>query len=126
VRAEKLGRIAGAGAALAIPFLPKCPLCVLPLFAAAGMGAPRGPLVEILVAAAVLGWLGMVLTSARWLPVRLAASSAASMILFARLVSAGWLAACGSALMLAVALWTWRRPGRCDAACHAPESLARP
>ncbi len=111
----RLGRIAGAGAALAIPFLPKCPMCVLPLAAAAGIVLPRGPGVEVAIDGVVAVWLATVLATARWLPVRLFAAVAAAAILGGRWLEAGWLAAGGCSLMFAVMLWTWRRARACGA-----------
>ena len=115
------GRIAGA-AALAIPLLPKCPVCALPLLAAAGIAMPHGPGVEALVVAAVAGWLVAVLSSARWRPVRLAAVAAAAAVLLGRVLDVTLLAAAGSALMCGVALWIAVRPRR----CHAPSETVSP
>jgi hypothetical protein len=122
---KKIGRIAGAGAALAIPFLPKCPLCVLPIAAAAGIAVPHGPAVEALVAAAVAVWLGAVLATARWLPVRLAAGAAALAILGGRYLAVWWLTAAGCALMLVLFAWTRSRPRPCDASCRSSLAPAR-
>ena len=52
---RRLGGIAGAAAALAIPLLPKCPACLLPLVAAAGVALPRGPVVEAAIVTAAAG-----------------------------------------------------------------------
>ena len=118
----RLGRIAGAVAALAIPFLPKCPLCVLPLFAAAGIALPHGPAVETAVAGVVGVWLATVLATARWLPVRLGAAAAAAAIIGGRWLEVWWLGAGGCVLMLGVALWMGLRPRRCDTmVCAAPK-----
>ena len=54
-----MGGIAGAAAALAIPLLPKCPACVLPLVAAAGVALPRGPMVEAAIVGAAAKTLGL-------------------------------------------------------------------
>ena len=59
------------------------------------------------------GYLASVLATARWLPVRLAALTAATAILGGRALDAGALAGTGSVLMLGVAFWSWRRPRRC-------------
>ncbi len=115
----RLGRIAGAGAALAIPLLPKCPLCVLPIAAAAGVALPHGPAVEAAVTAIVGAWLATVLATARWLPVRLAAAAAAAAILGGRWLEIRGLGFAGGVLMLGVALWIGLRPRRCASACPA-------
>jgi hypothetical protein len=115
------GRIAGV-AALAIPLLPKCPVCAPPFLAAAGIALPRGPAVEALVAAAVAGWLAVVLATARWKPVRLAAVAGSAALLLGRLLEIGPLAVAGSALMFAVAPWIAARPRR----CHAPSETSSP
>ncbi len=125
--AGRLSRIAGAGAALAIPFLPKCPLCVLPLAAAAGIALPQGPVVEAVVAAAVAVWLASVLAIARWLPVRLGAAAAAAAIFAGRGLGSVWLSLAGCVLMLAVVYWTRKKPRACDpAGCRATEPAASP
>ena len=108
------GRIAGV-AALAIPLLPKCPLCALPFLATAGIALPRGPAVEFAVAGAVTLWLGVVLATARWWPVRLGAVAGGGALLLGRYLEVAALAAAGSALMFAVGLWIALRPRRCHA-----------
>ncbi|HTR03417.1 MAG TPA: hypothetical protein VMN82_09510 [Thermoanaerobaculia bacterium] len=118
-RGGRYGGVAGAVAGLAIPLLPKCPACVLPLVAAAGVALPHGPGVEAAVAAAVLGWLGFVFASARWWPVRLAAAAAVAALLAGRALPLTALAVSGNALMVGVGLWIALRPRRCHAAARA-------
>jgi hypothetical protein len=113
IRVRRLGGVAGAAAALAIPLLPKCPACVLPLVAAAGVAMPHGPAVEASIVAAAAGWLGIVLVSARWRPVRVAAVAAAVVLLAGRALALTMLTVLGSALMLGVGLWIALRPRRC-------------
>ncbi|HTY43189.1 MAG TPA: hypothetical protein VMH79_15065 [Thermoanaerobaculia bacterium] len=122
-RGGRFGGVAGAVAALAIPLLPKCPACVLPLVAAAGVALPHGPAVEALVAAAALGWLGVVLATARWRLVRGAACAAVGALLAGRAFALPAVAAAGSALMLGVGLWIALRPRRCHGAA-GPERAA--
>jgi hypothetical protein len=110
---RRLGGVAGAVAALAIPFFPKCPVCVLPLVAAAGISLPQGPAIEALVVAAAAGWLAVVLSSARWRPVRVGATAAAAFLLAGRALALTALAVSGSLLMLGVGLWIALRPRRC-------------
>ena len=121
MRKAPAARIAGV-AALAIPLLPKCPLCALPFLAAAGIALPQGPAIEAAIAAAVAGWLILVLTTARWRPVRLAAVAASGALLLGRLLEIGALAVAGGALMFAVALWVAARPRP----CHAPTETSSP
>ena len=108
------GRIAGV-AVLAIPFLPKCPVCALPFLAAAGIALPHGPAVEAVVAAAVAGWLAVVVAAARWFPVRAGAVIGAGALLLGRFVDVAALTLSGSVLMFAVAIWIAARPRRCHA-----------
>ena len=120
----RFARIAAAAGAAAVPFLPKCPLCVLPLAAALGVALPHGPAVEAVAVAAVAGWLGVTLATARWRPVRAAALVAALAILGGRWLEAGWLSAAGCALMLGIVYWTRRRPRACaPGACEATGRL---
>jgi hypothetical protein len=122
LRKSHAGRIAGA-AALAIPFLPKCPVCALPFLAAAGIALPRGPVVEAIVAAAAAGWLAVVLATARWRPVRCAAVAGSGALLLGRLLEIGALTVAGSVLMFAVALWIAARPRHCHAASGASSAV---
>lgn len=122
----RFARIAAPVAAAAVPFLPKCPLCVLPLAAAMGVALPHGPAVEAIAAGAVAGWLGVTLATARWWPVRLSAVAAALAILGGRWLDAGWLSAGGCALMLGIVYWTRLRPRACaSGACEGDRVFAR-
>ena len=123
----RIVRIAAAGAAAAISFLPKCPLCVLPLAAAFGIVLPHGPLVEAVAVAAVAAWLGVTLATARWLPVRMWATAAALAILGGRWLGEPWMSEGGCALMLLVFYWTRRRPRACaPGACGSERAPAAP
>jgi len=103
---------------------PKCPLCLLPLFAAAGAALPPAPILNGLVAVAAAAWLGIVLSTARWLPVRAAAVAAASLLVAGRLGGPAWATAAGAALVLAVVFWTGRRPRTCTGrACGVNREL---
>ena len=113
MRRPGAGGVAGAAAALAIPLLPKCPACVLPLAAAAGVALPHGPLVEAAILAVLAAWLGVVLATARWMPVRVAAAAAVAAILAGRALEFRLAAVAGSVLILAVGLWIALRPRRC-------------
>jgi hypothetical protein len=107
--------------ALLLPFVPKCPLCLLPLFAAAGIALPPKPVLDALVAVAAAVWVATVLSTARWLPVRLTALAAAVLLVAGRALETAWVGAIGAALVLAVVFWTRRRPR----ACAAPIPLTR-
>jgi hypothetical protein len=112
----RLGRIGRSVAPLLIPFVPKCPMCLLPLFAAAGIALPPRPLLDGLVAVTAAVWVATVLSSARWLPVRVAALAAAILLLGGRALETAWVGGIGAALVLAVVFWTRRRPRACGAA----------
>jgi|RhiMetdeSRZDD1v2_1073273.scaffolds.fasta_scaffold63667_2 hypothetical protein len=62
---SRAARIAGALTALAIPLAPKCPLCLLPLAAAAGVALPSKPLLDLAVGLAASAWAALALTSRR-------------------------------------------------------------
>ena len=85
--------------ALLIPFIPKCPLCLLPLFAAAGIALPPRPLLDAAVVFAALAW-----------------ASVAALLVAGRALETAWLGAAGAALVLAVVVWTRRRARACAAA----------
>ena len=78
---------------LALLFVPKCPLCVLPLFAAFGSVLPPAPVLDAFVGAIALAWLAV------------AAGIGGALVLFAGrrldLPLAGW---SGALLMAGVAL----------------------
>jgi hypothetical protein len=102
-------------APLLLPLVPKCPLCLLPLMAAAGAALPPGPpyVLDGLVAISAAAWLGIVLSTARWLPVRAAAVAAAALLVAGRFAGSEWASAAGAVLVLAVVVWTGFRPRAC-------------
>lgn len=112
--------VAGAGGALAILLVPKCPLCLLPLSAAAGVALPSRPWLDGLALAAAAAWLAFVLSTARWLPVKAAAVAAAALLLSGRWLALPWASALGAALVLSVAVWTRRRARACAGTEIAP------
>jgi hypothetical protein len=128
MRASGGGRALRTGvriAPLLLPLIPKCPLCLLPLFAAAGWALPPAPVLDALVAACAAGWLGLVLATARWAPVRAAAIVAAALLVSGRLLASVPLGLLGGAAVLAVLFWTRSRPRACsEKACGVnPELL---
>ena len=83
VASRRLG--AGAGP-LSLLFLPKCPLCLLPLTAALGIGLPSSATIAALGVAGVLVWLGFLFFKTRrgsHVRLRLAAVAAATLALIA-------------------------------------------
>ena len=114
----RFGRIAGAGAALLIPFVPKCPLCLLPLAAAIGVALPSQPVLDGVVAIAASAWLAVTLASARWPPLKVASIAAAALLLGGRWLGVPWAGGLGAVLVLGVVFWTHRRARSCrSAAC---------
>ena len=111
-------------APLLLPLIPKCPLCLLPLFAAAGWALPPAPVLDALVAACATAWLGIVLSTARWLPVRAAAAAAAALLVGGRLLDSIPMSLAGGAAVLAVVLWTRRRPRACSGRTCAARARA--
>ena len=111
--------------ALLLPFVPKCPLCLLPLFAAAGIALPPKPVLDVAVALAATVWVATILSTARWLPVRLAALAAAALLVGGRALEATWVGMIGAALVLAVVFWTRRRPRACAAPIPPTRSPGR-
>jgi drug/metabolite transporter (DMT)-like permease len=114
-RSGRLGTLARYLAPLWIPFVPKCPFCLLPLFAAAGIALPTRPLLDGAVALTAAAWAAIVISTARWAPVRLAAVVAAVGLVAGRALESTWLTAAGAALVLAIVFWTRRRPRACSA-----------
>ena len=115
-RPSRMADLARHAPALLLPFVPKCPLCLLPLFAAAGIALPPRPMLDAAVVLAALAWASAVIVQARWLPVRAAAATAAVLLVAGRALDAVWLGGAGAALVLAVLFWTRRRPRACGAA----------
>jgi hypothetical protein len=70
---------------------------------------------DVAVALAATVWVATILSTARWLPVRLAALAAAALLVGGRALEATWVGMIGAALVLAVVFWTRRRPRACAA-----------
>jgi hypothetical protein len=103
-----LSRIGSAAAALALSLTPKCPLCLLPLAAAAGVTLPSKPLLDLGVGLAASAWAALVLASRRPAAVKGIATAAALLLVAGRaggLDAAVWAGAAG---MLASALVPFR------------------
>lgn len=103
----KASKIVARGAALAGPFvvlaIPKCPLCLLPLLAAAGIALPSGPLLDAIVIAVVTLWAAIVSIVAASARIRVLSLLAAAMIIAGRLTSIVVLSWLGIALMISIA-----------------------
>jgi hypothetical protein len=105
------GRSAGnlaAAAPVLLALVPKCPLCALPLLAAAGVAMPSGPVLDGMVAAAALLWLTMAL--ARWRsPVfRSGALAVVLLLVGGRLAGSAWASVAACAVMIGLVLWRLR------------------
>lgn len=59
-------RVAPSALPLVILVLPKCPLCLLPVFAAIGSALPPAPLLNGLVVAAAVPWLAIAWNIPAW------------------------------------------------------------
>ncbi len=101
---------------LALLLVPKCPLCVLPLFAAAGLALPTQGILNGLAAAAAAAWVALLASASRSTSVRALAISAAVLFLCGRwtgLPAIGW---AGVLLMVGVAIGVRAREhGACPA-----------
>ena len=97
-------RTAPALLPLALLFVPKCPLCVLPLFAAFDSFLPPAPVLDAIVGLTALVWL-VLLARARPSLAALAAGLGGALVLFASrwldMPIAGW---AGALAMAAVAM----------------------
>jgi len=115
-------RTAPALLPLALLFVPKCPLCVLPLFAAFGTLLPPAPALDAIVGLTALVWLTL-LVRARPSAGALAAGLGGALVLFAsrwvNLPIAGW---AGALVMAAVAMRTRARKILRSATACSPES----
>ncbi len=111
---SRAARIVGAAAALAIPLAPKCPLCLLPLAAAAGVALPSRPLLDFAVGLAASGWAAAALASRRAPLFKGMAVAAALLLIAGRAAGLDWAVWAGAAGMLGSAF------GRAE--CGRPQS----
>jgi hypothetical protein len=95
-------RVAPSALPLAILVLPKCPLCLLPVLAAAGSALPPAPLLNGLVVTAAAAWLVLVWNRTRLPVARCIAVSCAVLLLCGRWLDAPAASWIGVALMVAV------------------------
>lgn len=89
---------------MAVLLAPKCPLCLLPLLAAAGIAAPPGPVLDSIVALTAAGWGLLLFTLTRSTPLRVCGVLLAVLVVMGRLVGFAAITWIGVGLMIAVAL----------------------
>ena len=99
-----VSRIGSALAALALPLAPKCPLCLLPIAAAAGIALPAGPVLDVAVGLVASLWAAVVLSSRRAPSVKGIAAAAALLLVAGRAAGLDLAVWAGAAGMLAAAL----------------------
>jgi hypothetical protein len=96
--------VAGMAGPLVLVVVPKCPLCLLPLLAAAGVAVPAGPLLNGIVVLIAVAWSAFLLRVAASHTVRVLAVLAGALVIGGRLLSidaASWI---GVAVMLGIAV----------------------
>jgi hypothetical protein len=89
---------------MALLLVPKCPLCLLPLLAAAGIAAPPNPVINAIIGAAVIGWGTVLFTVTRSWMLRACGVLLAASVVAGRLLSIHSLVWTGVALMITLAL----------------------
>ena len=101
---------------------PKCPLCLLPIAAALGIGLPTSS--RLLTGLIVLTIVIAVATLARMAPWRYAAAAAggAALALTGRAIEAPILLGCGAAVMMVASFLAARRP-RCQFRASCPAAM---
>lgn len=105
---------------LVMLLVPKCPLCLLPLFAAAGVALPRRGLLDGFLVVAVAAWLALLASATRSIAVFAPALSGVALLLGGRwldLPAAGW---ADVLLMLVAAIGAAARRSSCNHSCPAP------
>jgi hypothetical protein len=89
---------------IALLLVPKCPLCLLPLLAAAGIAAPPSPLLNAIIGAAVIGWGTLLFTVTRSWMLRACGVMLAASVVAGRLLAIDPLMWIGITLMVTLAL----------------------
>jgi hypothetical protein len=89
---------------IALLLVPKCPLCLLPLLAAAGIAAPPSPVLNAILGAVVIGWGTLLFTVTRSWMLRACGAILAVIVVAGRLLSISPLMWIGIALMITLAL----------------------
>ena len=104
---------------LVMLLVPKCPLCLMPLFAAAGVALPHRGLLDGFLVVAAAAWLALLASATRSIAVFAPALSGAALLLGGRWLdvpAAGW---AGVLLMLAAAIGAAARNRSCERSCPA-------
>ncbi|MFY9553046.1 MAG: hypothetical protein WAU32_18015 [Thermoanaerobaculia bacterium] len=94
------GHVARIAGALALPLVPKCPLCLLPLAAAAGIALPPRLMLDLGVGLAASAWAAVVIASRRSPAVKLGAVAAALLLVAGRAAGLEWAVWSGATGML--------------------------
>lgn len=81
-------RVAGILWPCTLLLIPKCPLCLLPLFAALGLGVPSGLAINVGIACIAAGWIWFVFSAASSVLLRAGSVVVAVFLLAGRLFSA--------------------------------------
>jgi hypothetical protein len=105
---------------VAVLIAPKCPLCLMSLFAMAGVAIPAGPALQIAFIAVIIGWLLLLRRGLKgWIPLAIAIMGAALVIAgrFFPFAPATWI---GVILMGCIAVFRMRSRDRvCAGGCAA-------
>jgi hypothetical protein len=88
---------------IAFVLVPKCPLCLLPLLAAAGIAAPPNPVLNAIIGAAVLGWGTLLFSVTHSLSLRACGVILAITVVAGRFLALSPLTWIGITLMVALA-----------------------
>lgn len=113
-----LARAAALAAPVAVLVVPKCPLCILPLLALAGVGVPAaGPLLDAIAVALVGAFTFFVIRTMRSRTNIFLALAAATLLITGRLFEQPILLGAGALAMLAVAVLRTREAKRTCGGC---------
>src|SRR5215213_6833081 len=100
----------------ALLLVPKCPLCLLPLLAAAGIAAPPNRVLNAIIAIVVIGWGSLLFTVTTSALLRACGVILAAFIVAGRILAVPALTWIGIALMVSVAFGATLRC-RASSAC---------
>jgi hypothetical protein len=89
---------------LLLAAIPKCPLCLLPLLAVAGVAVPSGPRLNAVVAAAVIVWTAGLVHAVRTPVPRALAVVAGALVVSGRLLSLAPVTWLGITIMVSIAI----------------------
>ena len=107
---------------VAVLVAPKCPLCLMSLFAMAGVAIPAGPALQIAFIAVIVGWLLLLARGMKGRFARVVAIVGAALVIAGRLLSfapATWV---GVILMGGIAVFRLLSRDRvCTGGCAMPQ-----